>query len=88
MLNKFELQESLHKCLAYVTFTKADGTERKMYCTLMAEYLPEPAPLEESHVPRKQNDEALAVWDLDKKAWRSFRLDSVQKVEFMGVDRA
>jgi predicted DNA-binding transcriptional regulator YafY len=32
-------------------------------------------------VPRKQNDDVLAVWDLDNSAWRSFRLDSIIEVQ-------
>jgi hypothetical protein len=29
---------------------------------------------------RKQNLDVVSVWDLDKNAWRSFRLDSVKAV--------
>ena len=29
-----------------------------------------------------ENDEVLAVWDIDKSAWRSFRLDSIKTVQF------
>lgn len=82
MFDKMELKEKLREKVAEVTFTKADGTERKMVCTLMDEYLPEisPRPLEEA---RKENDSVLAVWDLEKEAWRSFRLDSVTNVLYM-----
>lgn len=31
---------------------------------------------------KKENNDVLAVWDLDKKAWRSFRIDSVKSFAF------
>jgi len=88
MLNKSELQENLRKCAANITFTKKDGTVRRMYATLMADYLPAVIVEEQAaHVPRVQNDEVLAVWDLDKQSWRSFRLDSINEIQYIGVDR-
>lgn len=88
MFDKVILKEALAKCVANITFNKKDGTERKMYATLMAEYLPMVIAEEQvAHVPRAQNDEVLAVWDLDNDGWRSFRLDSITKIEYIGVDR-
>lgn len=81
MFDKFDLIGNLTKQIANVTFTKADGSIRNMRCTLMREYLPI-AEETTAHVPRRQNDEVLAVWDLDNQGWRSFRLDSIQKVEY------
>jgi len=88
MLTKTELKETLSKCFASVTFTKADGSVREMTCTLMSEHLPKQA-IDETvrHVPRRENDEVISVWDCDKQAWRSFRLDSVTKILYIGVDR-
>ena len=88
MLSKIELKESLSKCVAKVVFNKSDGTVRMMNCTLMADYLPMTISEEKvAHVPRKQNDEVLAVWDLDNKGWRSFNVNSVIEVQYIGVDR-
>lgn len=86
MFDKFEVKENLRKCVATVTFTKADGSVRKMTCSLMDQYMPEigDKPLQEA---RKENDDVLAVWDLDKNAWRSFRLDSITDIQYIGVDR-
>lgn len=81
MFDKETLTNDLRTLIAQVKFTKADGTVRDMRCTLMPSLLPE-VTLEESHVPRKQNDEVLAVWDVDKQAWRSFRIDSIINVEY------
>lgn len=61
-----------------VTFTKKDGTERVMKCTLKEDLVPS-SELESKG--RKPNLEILSVWDLEKDAWRSFRLDSIKTVE-------
>lgn len=88
MLSKTELKENLSKSVAKVVFNKSDGSTRIMNCTLISEFLPEKK-LDESvrHVPRRENDEVLAVWDLDNKGWRSFNVNSVIEVEYIGVNR-
>ena len=88
MLTKNELKEALAKCIVEITFNKIDGSARKMNCTLMTNYVPQVVSEEQvAHVPRVQNDEVLAVWDLDKQDWRSFRLDSITNVNYIGVNR-
>ncbi len=63
-----------------IFFTKKDGTEREMRCTLAENKIPsENAPINSG---KKQSDDALAVFDVVKSAWRSFRWDSVKKIEF------
>jgi hypothetical protein len=61
-----------------VVFTKKDGTERSMLCTL-----------EESQIPidklpkntgKPKSDDAMAVFDIEKQEWRSFRFDSVKEI--------
>lgn len=64
-----------------VTFTKKDGTERVMNCTLRADLLPA-IEIKEDKAPRKHNDSALAVYDLEANGWRSFTVSSVKRVEF------
>lgn len=65
---------------ATIVFTKIDGTERTMNCTLSEEKIPfEFAP---KGVNRAKNDEILAVFDLENQGWRSFRWDSVKSVNF------
>lgn len=88
MITKENLKENLSKCIAKVTFNKSDGFMREMYCTLMSDYMPIPEPLDESpKLPRKENDNVLAVWDIDNNGWRSFRLDSIINIEYIGVNR-
>ena len=77
-----ETKESIRKLaqdgVITVTFTKVDGSERVMKCTLNKMHLPEQQDLEEAST--KDNPKVLAVWDVEKSAWRSFRIDSVKEV--------
>ena len=64
------LKDVLTKSVASVTFTKKDGTSRVMRCTLKEELLPLEflnGTEQMEKKTRKQNDESLSVWDLDKK---------------------
>ena len=67
-----------------ITFTKVDGTERVMNCTLKPELLPvvEVKPLSEGKQPRKESTTSIRVFDLEKKEWRSFTIKNVTRVEF------
>jgi hypothetical protein len=67
-----------------VTFTKQDGTNRVMNCTLKPELLPvvEVKPLAEGKTPRKESTTSIRVFDLEKKEWRSFTTKNVTRVEF------
>ena len=57
-----------------VTFTKKDGTERVMKCTLKEDVVPS---VESS---KKENVGVVVVWDTEKNEWRSFRMDSITNV--------
>ena len=70
---------------ATITFTKKDGTERVMNCTLRADMLPA-VEIKEDKAPRKQNDSVLSVYDLDAQGWRSFTVSRVKRVEFETED--
>ena len=72
-----------------VTFTKKDGTERVMECTTSRSLVPQevhetntdnpidfPVPKKE----KKVNEDVMPVYDLEAKAWKSFRWDSVKSV--------
>lgn len=62
-----------------VTFTKKDGSERVMRCSLNPDDLP-PIELKEDKKERKQSMDSIAVYDLDAKGWRSFIIKSVKRV--------
>lgn len=80
--SKTVLKQTLENGVNTVVFTKLNGEVRELYCTLNPEYLPvsDKQLLTENETPRKDNDNSLSVWDLDKKAWRAFRLDSIIEV--------
>lgn len=62
-----------------ITFTKTNGEERKMRCSLSPSVIPN----QEKKTTRikMENPDVLSVVDLEKNAWRSFRWDSVTTVE-------
>ena len=76
-----------------VTFTKRDGTERVMECTTATSLVPVDL-TEEVHytntdnpvdfpTPKKEkkvNEDVCPVYDLESKAWKSFRWDSIKQV--------
>jgi hypothetical protein len=82
MLTKQELTEQLLTGVYNVTFTKVDGTERTMPCTLREDILP-PAKQEDPLSLKKVraiNDNVLVVYCTDKNEWRSFRVANVINV--------
>ena len=67
-----------------VIFTKKDGTERVMKCTTNSSLVPA-VEISESTEPKKErkvNEEVMPVYDLESKAWKSFRWDSIKSVRF------
>ena len=75
-MNRETLINNLQNHVLEVTFTKVDGTDRIMNCTLQEHMIPET-----SENNRKMNDEVLPVWDLDRINWRSFRIDSITNIK-------
>jgi hypothetical protein len=78
---KEEFRNILKENTLFVHFKKVDGTERKMNCTLNEKYLPK---VEKKEPQKTPNEDVVVVWDLDKKAFRSFRFDSL--IEFVVFD--
>jgi hypothetical protein len=70
---------------ATITFTKKDGTERVMNCTLRGDMLPV-VEIKEDKTPRKQNDSVLSVYDIDAQGWRSLTINTVKRVSFTMSD--
>ena len=64
-----------------VTFTKSDGTERVMKCTLVPDQLPK-IEIKEDAKPRKESTTSMRVFDLEKNEWRSFTIKKVKQVNF------
>jgi hypothetical protein len=80
-LTKEQIVEALKANVCAVTFTKVNGEVRTMPCTLKEDIVPvyeRKTPVKEATV---KESATLSVWCTDKGAWRSFRVDSVTKVE-------
>jgi len=82
MFTRDTLLKDLRHGVLDVTFTKVNGDERKMRCTLVPALLPESYrnSLEEQAGEKtyhRDNPDIIACWDLENKGWRSFRIDSV-----------
>ena len=67
------LLEALTKHECTVTFTKVNGETRVMPCTLKEDLVPKVEP----KGVKKPNEAVVSVWCLDKREWRSFRVDNV-----------
>lgn len=67
----------LHSNICHVTFKKKDGSLRYMKCTLVEKYVPPQREIENEIQKKKANADVVAVFDLDKQEWRSFRKESV-----------
>ena len=75
------LKGALKTNIVDVTFTKKDGTERLMKCTLDPEILPK-IEIKEDAKPRKESTTSIRVFDTEKNEWRSFTIKSVKNVKF------
>ena len=81
---KDQLKELLNEGVVNVTFTKVDGTERTMPCTLNPALIPaEHAPKSPTDAQKQRSEAAQPVYVTDAKGWRSFRWDSVQSFEIV-----
>ena len=65
-----------------VTFTKKDGSEREMFCTLVEGRIPSDKIPKAKETSSEDTGSAVRVFDTEKHEWRSFRWDSVIKVGF------
>jgi len=86
MISKKEILKSLREGICNVRFTKVDGSSRILRCTLHPDYVPGGSERKEKSNNTKRHyvsDNVLAVWDLDELHWKSFRINSVEKVDVL-----
>ena len=82
MMRRSTMLKKLHEGVCKVTFTKANGENRIMKCTLKPEMLKET--LGESYEDNAESHDTvdvITVMDTEKNAWRRFRVDSVTSFE-------
>jgi len=70
------LLEILQADTPTVTFTKQNGDERVMRCTLREDLVP----ATKGNLGRPENLNVIRVFDLDLNSWRSFKVASVKAV--------
>lgn len=77
--SKESLQTLLRNFVAVITFTKKDGTERVMKCTLKQDIaIPHERKTERVKEPK---DDLLPVWDIETGAWRTITIPNILTVE-------
>lgn len=83
LFNRDDILKDLRKSVIEVHFTKVNGENRIMHCSLMPELLPETynEDLKEETDFHQKNPNVVAAWDVQKGGWRSFRVDTVQYVQ-------
>lgn len=62
-----------------VTFTKKDGTLRKMHCTLN-DGIAVPYVKKTDRVRKERSVDIQPVWDIDNNDWRSFDVTTLQHI--------
>ena len=79
-----EVIELLEKYTALVKFKKLNGEMREMNCTLVKDIIPSATKSDQLSQKkiRNLNEEVLAVWDIEKEGWRSFRIENIVSIEY------
>jgi hypothetical protein len=72
------VKRELIKGVIDVIFTKKDGTERKMSCTLKSDIV---VPYEKKTDKSKETPtDVCPVFDVEKQEWRSFKYDNIRSI--------
>ena len=81
-LDRGNIEMSLKRGKFLVDFTKVNGDQRKLLCTLSQKFMPRTEfNISRATAKRQQNTETLSVWDLESESWKSFRINSVKSLE-------
>lgn len=85
MFDRDTVLNDLRNNVIEVTFTKVNGEERIMRCTLRPDLLPKTFTEETEQEAKfhKENLNTIAAWDVQKGGWRSFRMDSVSYLQIV-----
>lgn len=75
---KEDLRSRLKVGTWMVEFTKVDGTQSVMECTLDPRYLP-PGESQDAGTRSADNPTVLRVYAVDREGWRSFKVLNVTK---------
>lgn len=81
-INVNDLTNFLAESIVEVTFTKKDGSNRVMRCTLNRDIIPANKLPSGSGKTKTPNPDVFSVFDTDISDWRSFRKDSITQISF------
>ena len=79
--NKEQMITELKENVCSVIFEKRDNSVRQMHCTLNPEFAPWILRTKGKGAPTHQD--VVAVWDIEKIGWRSFRVNSVLQFDIL-----
>lgn len=88
MYARDDVLKDLRSHVLEVTFTKVNGEQRVMRCTLKQDLLPKSYVENLSEQTKEKefhqtNENVIAAWDVQKGGWRSFRIDSVEYLQII-----
>lgn len=75
-MDKDSILNMVDNHVALITFTKSDGTERKLTGTRLNKLIP----IEKRPHSVTKIGESVPVFDLDLNEWRSFKVNSVKSI--------
>ena len=78
MFTRDGLIDMLRHNIVTVTFTKVNGDERIMTCTLQSDQVPVFATVNGQVVVKESKNNTISVWDINAQGWRSFRVENVK----------
>ena len=84
MFTRDGLIDMLRSNVVVVTFTKVNGEERVMTCTLRSEHIPNAPTTNGEVVIKETKNDTISVWDINANGWRSFRVENVKSIS-MGL---
>jgi hypothetical protein len=73
-MTRDEMVTELRARTCRVIFTKVDGEERDMHCTLNMEFIPED---KRPKTGKEHVDSVIRAFDINKQEFRSFRVENV-----------
>jgi len=86
-VNKRTVFSDLREHVIEIVFDKLNGERRVLRGTLMGRYLPDNTDMStitlENDVAGQEGEQAMTVWDVQNKGWRSFRTDRVLSMQML-----
>ena len=79
--NKEQMISTLQENVCSVMFEKKNNSVRQMHCTLNPEFAPWILRTKGKGAPRHEG--VIAVWDIEERGWRSFRVKSVLQFDVL-----